>query len=150
MPLTKVARPLLALPRPAKRVIGRAVDASLIALTVWIVFCLRLDEWGRLSGECLFLPMWAIAASWLIALPPFIPHRFYRVNFRCSGRQRRIGGLNQTARSKRTSGRFGHLRSLKITTTQIVGDDSLNAFIGSGGNLLSLCWPTASPCSVLH
>ena len=46
MPLTKLALPLLAVPRPAKR---------------------------------------AVAGSWLIALPLFITHGFYRVIFRYSG-----------------------------------------------------------------
>ncbi len=85
MSLTKLALPLLALPRPAKRAVALAVDASLIVLTVWIAFYLRLDEWLRLSGEGLFQPMWAIAASGLIALPLFITHGFYRVIFRYSG-----------------------------------------------------------------
>lgn len=85
MPLTKLALPLLALPRYAKRAVALAVDVSLIVLTVWIAFYLRLDEWVRLSGEGLFQPMWAIAASWLIALPLFITHGFYRVIFRYSG-----------------------------------------------------------------
>ena len=85
MPLTKLALPLLALPRPAKRAVALAVDASLIVLTVWVAFYLRLDEWVRLSGEGLFRPMWAIAASLLIALPLFITHGFYRVIFRYSG-----------------------------------------------------------------
>lgn len=85
MPLTKLALPLLALPRSAKRAVALALDASLIVLTVWIAFYLRLDEWVRLSGEGLFQPMWAIAASWLIALPLFITHGFYRVIFRYSG-----------------------------------------------------------------
>ena len=85
MPLTKLALPLLALPRSAKRAVALAVDVSLIVLTVWIAFYLRLDEWVRLSGEGLFQPMWAIAASWLIALPLFITHGFYRLIFRYSG-----------------------------------------------------------------
>ncbi len=85
MPLTKLALPLLALPRPAKRAVALAVDASSIVVTVWIAFYLRLDEWVRLSGEGLFQPMWAIAASWLIALPLFITHGFYRLIFRYSG-----------------------------------------------------------------
>ena len=85
MPLAKLALPLLALPRPAKRVVALALDASLIVLTVWIAFYLRLDEWVRLAGEGLFQPMWAVTVSWLIALPVFITHGFYRVIFRYSG-----------------------------------------------------------------
>ena len=85
MPLAKLALPLLALPRPAKRVVALALDASLIVLTVWIAFYLRLDEWVRLAGEGLFQPMWAVTVSWLIALPVFITHGFYRAIFRYSG-----------------------------------------------------------------
>jgi FlaA1/EpsC-like NDP-sugar epimerase len=39
----------------------------------------------RLFTEGLFQPMWAIAASGLIALPLFVTHGFYRVIFRYSG-----------------------------------------------------------------
>jgi len=85
MPSLKLALPLLALPRPAKRAVALAVDASLIVLTVWLAFYLRLDEWVRLSGDGLFQPMWAIAASVAIALPLFVAHGFYRVIFRYSG-----------------------------------------------------------------
>src|SRR3546814_4004706 len=96
MPLTKLALPLLALPRSAKRAVALAVDVSLIVLTVWIAFYLRLDEWVRLSGEGLFQPMWAIASSWLIALPLFITHGFYRVIFRYSGTDRKSTRLNSS------------------------------------------------------
>lgn len=85
MPLARLALPLIALPRPAKRVVALALDASLIVLTVWIAFYLRLDEWVRLAGEGMFQPMWAVTVSWLIALPVFITHGFYRVIFRYSG-----------------------------------------------------------------
>jgi len=84
--LSKLAVPVLALPRPAKRAVALAVDAGLIVLTVWLAFYLRLDEWIRLSGEgTIFQPMWAVTASWLIALPLFIIHGFYRAIFRYSG-----------------------------------------------------------------
>jgi len=64
MPLAKRDLPLLALPRLAKRVVALAVDASLIVLTVWIAFYLRLDEWVRLAGDgpqALMIggPLWA-------------------------------------------------------------------------------------------
>ena len=49
MPLTKLALPLLALPRYAKRAVALAVDVSLIVLTVWIAFYLRLDEWVQIG-----------------------------------------------------------------------------------------------------
>lgn len=85
MPMTKLARPWLNLPRPAKRAMALAVDGSLVVLTVWFAFYLRLDYWVRLSGGGLFHPMWAVLASWLIAFPLFITHGFYRVIFRYSG-----------------------------------------------------------------
>ncbi len=83
--LFKLAIPVLALPRAAKRSIVLSVDLGLCVLTVWIAFYLRLDEWVRLSGDGIFQPMWAVAASWFIALPLFITHGFYRVIFRYSG-----------------------------------------------------------------
>ena len=85
MAMIKLALPLLALPRLAKRAVALALDISLIVLTVWLAFYLRLDEWIRLSGEGNFQPMWAVVASWLIALPLFITQGFYRVIFRYSG-----------------------------------------------------------------
>ena len=50
MPLTKLALPLLALPRSAKRAVALAVDVSLIVLTMWSAFDMRLHAWVRLSG----------------------------------------------------------------------------------------------------
>ncbi|CUA86657.1 hypothetical protein Ga0061063_2745 [Gulbenkiania indica] len=44
MSLTKLERPLLAQPHSAKRAVALAVEASLIVLTVWIAFYLRLNE----------------------------------------------------------------------------------------------------------
>jgi len=76
---------LLGLPRPAKRFIALTVDISLIVLTVWGAFYLRLDAWGSLSGEGMRSLIWAAGISMLIALPLFITHGFYRVIFRYSG-----------------------------------------------------------------
>jgi FlaA1/EpsC-like NDP-sugar epimerase len=77
-----LTEPVLALPRPVKRLIVLFVDAVLCVLTVWLAFFLRLDEWVRLFGD----PFWradiASAVSLLFALPLFITHGFYRVIFR--------------------------------------------------------------------
>ena len=76
---------LLAMPRLGKRALALGVDVALCALTVWLAFYLRLDEWVRLSGEGNFRPQWAVLASVLMALPLFVVHGFYRVIFRYSG-----------------------------------------------------------------
>ncbi|MAO52013.1 MAG: polysaccharide biosynthesis protein [Pusillimonas sp.] len=82
--LTRLAQPILAMPRFAKRLVVLAVDICLCVLTVWLAFYLRLDIWVRVWGGSFFQPEWAIAASIIIALPIFITHGFYRVIFRYS------------------------------------------------------------------
>ncbi|EHP40133.1 polysaccharide biosynthesis protein CapD-type [Cupriavidus basilensis OR16] len=46
MPLNKFAVPLLALPRPAKRVVVVALDLALALVSVWVAFYLRIDQTG--------------------------------------------------------------------------------------------------------
>ena len=81
-PSVDLTEPILALPRPIKRLLVLTVDASLCIATVWIAFFLRLDEWVRLMGD----PYWradiAAGLSILVALPLFVTHGFYRVIFR--------------------------------------------------------------------
>jgi FlaA1/EpsC-like NDP-sugar epimerase len=81
MPLNKIALPILALPRVAKRLVVLAVDASLCVLTVWLAFYLRLGEFVALSGSALG----AAVASMVIALPIFVVSGLYRAIFRYSG-----------------------------------------------------------------
>lgn len=81
MPLAKIALPILAMPRIAKRLIVLAVDASLCVLTVWLALYLRLGEFVPLSGPA----MWAALASVIVALPIFIVSGLYRAIFRYSG-----------------------------------------------------------------
>ena len=57
--LTWLAPPLLALPRPVKRVMAMAVDASLCVLSVWLAYYLRLGEFISFSGH----PQWSVGAS---------------------------------------------------------------------------------------
>lgn len=83
--LSQFALPILAMPRPAKRVIVLAVDASLCILSVWLAYYLRLGEWVKLSGDSYWQPMWAVGVSLAIALPIFIVNGFYRAIFRYSG-----------------------------------------------------------------
>lgn len=88
MPMTRLARlalPVLAMPRVAKRLLVLAVDVGLCVLTVWIAFYLRLDEWVRLSGDAIWQPVWPVALSLAMAIPIFVTHGFYRVIFRYSG-----------------------------------------------------------------
>ena len=79
--LSKLAVPILALPRAAKRFVALSVDLSLCVLTVWLAYYLRLGEFVALSGTAL----WAVGASVGIALPIFIVSGLYRAIFRYSG-----------------------------------------------------------------
>ncbi len=80
-PLFKLAVPILALPRAAKRFVALSVDLGLCVLTVWLAFYLRLGEFVAMSGPAL----WAVGASAGIALPLFIVSGLYRAIFRYSG-----------------------------------------------------------------
>jgi FlaA1/EpsC-like NDP-sugar epimerase len=88
-PLGKLARPVLVMPRLAKRILVIALDISLCVLTVWLAYYLRLGEfipftrhaqWG--TGT-----IWATVASVALALPLFIVSGLYRAIFRYSGWQ---------------------------------------------------------------
>lgn len=80
-PLFKLAIPILALPRAAKRFVALSIDLGLCVLTVWLAFYLRLGEFVALSGTAL----WAVGASVGIALPIFVVSGLYRAIFRYSG-----------------------------------------------------------------
>lgn len=80
-PLFKLAFPILALPRTAKRLVALSVDFGLCILTVWFAHYLRLGEFRALSGNNL----WAAAVSVGLALPIFIVSGLYRAIFRYSG-----------------------------------------------------------------
>ncbi|MDP1526042.1 MAG: nucleoside-diphosphate sugar epimerase/dehydratase [Rhodocyclaceae bacterium] len=80
-PLSKLAVPILGLPRLAKRFVVLSVDLGLCILTVWLAYYLRLGEFVSLSGNAL----WAVGASIGIALPIFIVSGLYRAIFRYSG-----------------------------------------------------------------
>jgi FlaA1/EpsC-like NDP-sugar epimerase len=72
---------ILALPRPAKRVIALLFDGCLCVLTVWFAFCFRFNDWYALSG----VQFLTIPVSLLIALPLFITFGLYRAIFRFMG-----------------------------------------------------------------
>ena len=79
--LRQASRPVLALPRYAKRIIVLAVDTSLCVLTVWLTFYLRLGEFISLSG----IEFWAAVVAVVVALPIFVISGLYRAIFRYSG-----------------------------------------------------------------
>ena len=81
VPADKLVLPFLALPRTTKRALALIVDASLCVLTVWISYCLRLDDWVVLEG-IEWLPA---LVSLLVALPIFIVLGLYRAIFRYAG-----------------------------------------------------------------
>ncbi|MGM4914792.1 polysaccharide biosynthesis protein [Rhizobium sp. 768_B6_N1_8] len=73
--------PLLAMPRPAKRILALIVDSSLCVLTIWLAYCFRLNEWTVLTGV-----QWlAVLVSLCLALPIFIVMGMYRAIFRYAG-----------------------------------------------------------------
>lgn len=76
-----IANPLLALPRPLKRVIAIGVDIALCAFTVWIAYYLRLGTWVPLNGR----PMLAVGFSVALAIPVFAAFGLYRIVFRHAG-----------------------------------------------------------------
>ncbi len=86
-PLSKLAVPVLALPRSAKRFVALMVDLSLCVLTVWLAYYLRLGEFISFAGSSEWAQgaVWAGVASVGIALPIFVVSGLYRAIFRYSG-----------------------------------------------------------------
>jgi FlaA1/EpsC-like NDP-sugar epimerase len=85
MGLNRLAKPVLHLPRPLKRILAIFLDAFLCALTVWLAFYLRLGQWIDLSGNFEWDPAPALIVSLVMALPIFIIFGLYRAIFRYSG-----------------------------------------------------------------
>jgi FlaA1/EpsC-like NDP-sugar epimerase len=77
----KISVPILALPRPAKRIIALLVDVTLCVLSVWAAYYLRLGEFVSISGNA----RWAAVVSLGFALPIFTVSGLYRAIFRYSG-----------------------------------------------------------------
>jgi FlaA1/EpsC-like NDP-sugar epimerase len=74
---------MLALPRPAKRLLAMCVDICLCVLTVWVVLCLRHETWITIQGYQ-WLP---VILAPLFAIPLFIVFGLYRAIFRFAGRE---------------------------------------------------------------
>jgi FlaA1/EpsC-like NDP-sugar epimerase len=76
-----VSQWLLAMPRPLKRALALALDASFCVLAVWLALYLRLEAWVGLGGQ--YLP--AVLGSIALALPIFVRAGLYRTIFRHAG-----------------------------------------------------------------
>jgi FlaA1/EpsC-like NDP-sugar epimerase len=79
--LSRWAKPVLALPRPAKRLLVLTLDAGLCVLALWLAFYLRVEKFVPLTGPA----MWAALGSVALALPIFMLAGLYRAIFRYSG-----------------------------------------------------------------
>ena len=83
--LSRLAKAVLALPRPAKRAVVLASDAGFCALSVWLAFYLRLGDFVPLSDVVFSVVGLTALASVLIAIPLFVSSGLYRAIFRYSG-----------------------------------------------------------------
>jgi FlaA1/EpsC-like NDP-sugar epimerase len=82
MPVNKlVVKPLLALPRAAKRLVVVALDVVLSLLSVWAAFYLRIDQ----AGQPVAQQHYVYALAPLLAIPVFVRFGLYRAIFRYTG-----------------------------------------------------------------
>lgn len=86
-----VATPLLALPRPVKRLFVIAIDLTLSLISVWVAFYLRIDQTGLPQPEQKYVYLLAP----LLAIPIFVRFGLYRAIFRYTG----IAALATTAKA---------------------------------------------------
>lgn len=137
MQMDNIVRPILALPRSAKRIIALLVDSAICVLSVWLAFFLRLGDFVPLTGNAL----WAAVASICLALPIFVATGLYRAIFRYSG----LPALTAVARA---IGIYGILYAALFTavslpnvprTIGIIQPLLLCIFIG-GSRLLARFW----------
>ena len=92
MPFNKsVVTPLLALPRPVKRLVVVALDLGLSLISVWAAFYLRIDQTGlpQLQQKYVYL------LAPLLAFPLFVRFGLYRAIFRYTG----MAALASTAKA---------------------------------------------------
>ena len=76
-----ISAPLLALPRPAKRLVVLVLDLLMIELAVWAAFYLRIDQTGLPQGAQEYVYLLAPA----LAIPLFVRFGLYRAIFRYTG-----------------------------------------------------------------
>src|SRR5659263_397233 len=76
-----VVTPLLALPRPVKRMVVLALDLVLSLISVWVAFYLRIDQSGlpQLQQKYVYL------LAPVLAVPLFVRFGLYRAIFRYTG-----------------------------------------------------------------
>jgi hypothetical protein len=87
----RVSELVLALPRPAKRIIALLVDILICAATVALAYWLRLGEWVWPSGT-----QWlSYVVAIMIAIPFYIRFGLYRAIFRFVG----WGAMNSVIRA---------------------------------------------------
>jgi FlaA1/EpsC-like NDP-sugar epimerase len=86
-----VATPVLALPRPVKRLVVVALDLVLSFFSVWVAFYLRVDQTGlpQLQQKYVYL------LAPLLAIPLFVRFGLYRAIFRYTG----LAALATTAKA---------------------------------------------------
>lgn len=74
---------LVALPRPAKRLLVVLVDVCLCMITAWLAICFRFEAWVSLDAY-----QWlAVGVSPLLAVPLFAAFGLYSSVFRFAGRE---------------------------------------------------------------
>ncbi|MDB5743516.1 MAG: polysaccharide biosynthesis protein CapD [Polaromonas sp.] len=76
-----VAKPLLGLPRPAKRIVVMALDLLMTLASVWVAFYLRVDQTGLPFAQQSYVYLLAP----LLAIPIFVRFGLYRAIFRYTG-----------------------------------------------------------------
>jgi len=82
MPVDKsITTPLLALPRPAKRLVVLLLDVCLALFSVWAAFYLRVDQTGWPQDQQKYVYILAP----MLAVPIFIRFGLYRAIFRYTG-----------------------------------------------------------------
>lgn len=92
MPFHKsIVTPLLALPRPIKRLVVVALDLVLSLLSVWAAFYLRIDQ----VGQPVLQQGYVYLLAPLLAVPIFVRFGLYRAIFRYSG----MAALSTTAKA---------------------------------------------------
>lgn len=81
MPINATKQSLLNLPRSIKRGVVMCCDVLICALSVWLSFGLRLDQWGHFQGQ-----QWMVLIAVIgFSLPLFISFGLYRAIFRYVG-----------------------------------------------------------------
>lgn len=101
---------LLHLPRTGKRLLALGLDALMAAFTVWLAWCLRLEDWLPLSATL----GWATVGAWVLGLPVFWYFGLYASIFRHAG-------WNATLALAKAAATYGALYALVFTVVGVKG-----------------------------